>query len=172
MGREIRRVPPDWEHPRWTEDDAPYNSLRSVVGEYRTLFDESYSEAVRRWVAGFQAFLINHPSGVDANGCSYWEGESPPDKNHYRDREWNEEEATHYQVYETVSEGTPVTPHFATKDELVDYLVEHGDFWDQRRGDGGWTLANAKDFVEREYACSLVIKGGEFLSPRDGQFIS
>jgi hypothetical protein len=40
-------------------------------------------------------------------------------------REW-------WQVYETVSEGTPVTPPFATKEELIEYLVEHGDFWDQR----------------------------------------
>lgn len=40
---------------------------------------------------------------------------------------WKPEDATWLQVWETVSEGTPVTPPFATRQELVDYLVQHGD---------------------------------------------
>lgn len=34
-------------------------------------------------------------------------------------------------LYETVSEGTPVTPVFATADELVDHLATVGQDWDQ-----------------------------------------
>lgn len=37
-----------------------------------------------------------------------------------------------YCLYEEVSEGTPVTPVFATEEELVDYLVENGNFWGQK----------------------------------------
>jgi hypothetical protein len=34
-------------------------------------------------------------------------------------------------LYETVSEGTPVTPVFATAAELVEHLVQVGEDWDQ-----------------------------------------
>lgn len=34
-------------------------------------------------------------------------------------------------LYETVSEGTPVTPVFATADELIDHLATVGQDWDQ-----------------------------------------
>lgn len=55
----------------------------------------------------------------------------PPEREYYRS--WKDEDATWFQVWETVSEGTPVTPPFATKEELIDYLVANGDFWDQKR---------------------------------------
>ncbi len=35
-------------------------------------------------------------------------------------------------LYETVSEGTPVTPVFATAAELVEHLVQVGEDWDQQ----------------------------------------
>jgi hypothetical protein len=65
------------------------------------------------------------------------------------------QEMTWYQVYETVSEGTPVTPPFETQSELVEYLVANGDFWDQRcRKEGSsimecapWSRKQAEAFV-------------------------
>jgi len=50
----------------------------------------------------------------------------------------------------------------------VDYLATHGDFWDQKRGDGAWDRANAKKFVDDGYAPSLVIVGSQIIAPRDG----
>ncbi len=47
-----------------------------------------------------------------------WEREDPP-------------EGEGWQVWETVSEGSPITPVFATGEELVDYLVNVGA-WNQR----------------------------------------
>jgi hypothetical protein len=38
-----------------------------------------------------------------------------------------------WQVWETVSEGSPVSPAFATGEELVEYLVEGGDAWTRSR---------------------------------------
>lgn len=35
------------------------------------------------------------------------------------------EERTHYMMFEDTSEGTPISPAFATKEELVNYLVKH-----------------------------------------------
>lgn len=73
-----------------------------------------------------------------------------------------------WQVWETVSEGSPVTPSFATAEELIDYLVQYGDAWDQQRGDGGWKRENAEAFVKRGNAVSLVVAGGKVYTPRDG----
>ena len=39
---------------------------------------------------------------------------------------WSEEEATGWCLYETVSEGTPVTPVFASADELINHLSTVG----------------------------------------------
>lgn len=73
-----------------------------------------------------------------------------------------------WQVWENVSEGSPVTPAFATAEELIDYLVKYGDAWDQHRGDGGWNRENAECFVKRGFAMSILVSGGEVLAPRDG----
>lgn len=72
-----------------------------------------------------------------------------------------------WQVWETVSEGSPVTPAFATRDELIDYLVINGDHWDQKRGDGGWSRKNAESFVAAEWAPSLIAVGGQTYTARD-----
>jgi hypothetical protein len=163
MGREIRRVPPNWEHPKDERD-----------GGYIPMYDEDFDTALAEWVTGYELWKKReHPdyNQDDYERYQYWEMESkPPDPESYRPK--FETEPTWYQVYETVSEGTPVTPPFATKEELVNYLVEHGDFWDQRRRHGGWSRDNAERFVNIGWAPSLVTvvsrDGVEIKSPRDG----
>jgi hypothetical protein len=73
-----------------------------------------------------------------------------------------------------VSEGTPVSPPFATKEELADYLAERGDFWDQKRcltpewvtlwggtpGISGWGKEAAYRFVNAGWAPSMIATGG------------
>jgi hypothetical protein len=66
MGREIRKVPKNWEHPK------------DEQGKYKPMVDE---------------------------------------------QEWTEEEAVCFQIYETVSEGTPVSPVFDTLADMEDWLV-------------------------------------------------
>lgn len=39
---------------------------------------------------------------------------------------WSESERTHYQMYEVVTEGTPISPVMATPEELACWLVENG----------------------------------------------
>jgi len=52
-----------------------------------------------------------------------------------------------WQVWETVSEGSPVTPVFPTAEALADHLALYGDHWDQKRGTPGWGHEVAAAFV-------------------------
>jgi hypothetical protein len=174
MGREIRRVPANWEHPKYTKENARYSDR---IDTYIPMYDEDFETAARKWLDeclawenGTHPTLTEHPQyKTDYPYFWMWDG-NPPDKESYRPK--FETEPTWYQVYETVSEGTPVTPPFATKQELIDYLVENGDFWDQRRNEGGWDRKSAEQFVEREWAPSLMVysnpQGNIVHSPRDG----
>ena len=80
MGREVRRVPPTWEHPHDGEKYIPLN------GEYD---DAEYPDAP----------------------CM---------------PTWAKDEATHYMMYETCTEGTPISPAFATPEELAHWLADAG----------------------------------------------
>lgn len=163
MGREIRRVPPHWEHPK--RDD----------GSYQPMFDHSAQDRFLQWLEDFERFKAEEMKeaceeyGYDARDayaafCDYDGG--PPDHIYCRPN-WSKSEATWFQVYETVSEGTPVTPAFETQAELVDYLVENGDFWDQkRRADPNrfigincapWPRDRAEKFVGSGFAVSFVV---------------
>lgn len=71
-----------------------------------------------------------------------------------------------WQVWETVSEGSPVTPVFATAEELMAYLVEGGDAWDRKHGEPGWKQENAEAFVRAGWAPSLVLAEGRLIEPR------
>src|SRR5574343_1104935 len=161
MGREIRRVPPNWEHPKITKYDY-YKQCE--VESYQPMYEDDFDSVFQEWIKNYNLWKEGkHPDQIDHPDrltMSYWEWEStPPDPNYYWPQ-WKEE-PTWYQVYETVSEGTPVTPPFATKEELINYLVEHGDFWDQHRGQGGWSRENAEHFVKNEWAPSMLLQSTE-----------
>lgn len=145
------------------------------------MFDEPYAEAIQEWVDGYLLWKEGkHPDQekYDKDGeydYKDWAGEAPESK-YYRPA-WRKEEMTWWQVYETVSEGTPVTPPFATRQELIDYLVENGDFWDQdrrKRGDtwlmpcDPWKREVAERFVnEVGWAPTLISSGGIVKAGKD-----
>lgn len=60
--------------------------------------------------------------------------------------EMPEEDATHYQIYEDVTEGTPVSPVFETLEEMKEWLLEEGHS----------EKATAK-FIEYGWAPSFVV---------------
>lgn len=61
------------------------------------------------------------------------------------------------ETYETVSEGTPITPPFETKEELVEWMSNNKDFWGYQ-----WTKEQAENFViNTGWAMSGIIKNGE-----------
>jgi len=151
MGREIRKVPANWQHPK----TAKWNPrLQKEEEQYEPLYDDRESA------------LKEFAEAIDYHGGG-------PTSHTYVDFE--EQEPTWWQVYETVSEGTPVTPPFATREELVEYLVENGDFWDQHRAKGSiggfrmpcgpWSRNAAESFVMGAgWAPSLVVDGGKVMS--------
>jgi len=115
MGREIRRVPPGWEHPK---PDGVYTPLR----------DEGYETVAAEWTRDNELWQKGeHPdqAGRDDRPARFkdWYG-SFPNRSCYRP-EWTEE-PTHYQIYETVSEGTPASPVFADLDEMEMWLLQEG----------------------------------------------
>lgn len=105
MGREIRRVPAYWEHPRDT--DGKYIPLR-----------DNYDEALAEFEHDIQA------RGLRGAIEDWGGGPREDDYTHYGCQPCN-----WYQLYETVSEGTPLSPPFEKPEELIEYLVKHGDFW-------------------------------------------
>ncbi len=178
MGREIRRVPANWQHPMQECKHSPWRggcdeAKRNGGKCYRPLYDQDYETAAKEWLDGCIAWANKTHEDYNDDFPYYWDyAGAPPDGECYRPKV-NDADRTWVQVYETVSAGAPVTPPFATKGELIDYLATYGDFWDQIRGDGAWDRENAEKFVGDEYAPSLVavVKNGAVTipMPRDGQ---
>ena len=157
MGREIRMVPPNWQHPK---DER---------GHDKPMHDQNFADAATEWKREFAEWESGkRPDYCDGDSklLEFWEWHGqPPDRDYYRP--WKDEEATWFQVWQTVSEGSPVTPPFATKQELVEYLVTHGDYWDQKRGDGGWKRESAEAFVGVGWAPSMMAIDGVVVESRD-----
>lgn len=162
MGREIRMVPPNWQHPKYTQESAGWE-FRSRIDSYMPMFDRTFAEACREWKKEFAKWEAGErPDYCDDEDSKleYWEwsGE-PPDRKYYR--AYEDSEATWFQVYETVSEGTPVTPPFATREELVEYLIANGDFWDQQRwAEGNRLMQPTKPGYSRDVATRFVMGSG------------
>lgn len=120
------------------------------------------SREIRRTPVGWWPPLFNAPYGQnqpypqhdmsieEARAAGH--GINDPDAYHPA---WTDEERDGYQLYETVSEGTPLTPSFATKAELVNYLVTVGP-----RNDGTLTRPQAEGIVNDEWAPSGSITPG------------
>jgi hypothetical protein len=97
MAYELRRVPPGWSHPK------------DALGRYVPLYGEPFDRALRRWE---QAPVTSRPVKCDLEAPV--RGTFVP---------FGEAEATHYQVYEDTTEGTPLSPIFATKDGVIAWLL-------------------------------------------------
>ncbi len=151
-------VPPNWQHP--TNDR----------GHLQPMHNERFEDRFARWLADFDRIRGGNLTDLERecypmHPLAEWlcdEGQ-PHDPAYYRP--WRDEEATWFQVWETVTEGTPVTPAFATREELVDHLVEHGDrpnaLAHQR---SGYSREVAEAFVKAGWAPSMVMLGNKTAS--------
>jgi hypothetical protein len=135
MGFEIRRVPPNWEHPK-----EQYFDLKSQVMKerYVPLVDRDIQEVLNEWLNE------EFEEKITENSLCSISGTNLPDRRFYRER-WTEEPIW-YQVYENTSEGTPVTPPFASEDEVVYYLVNYGTFSNPYKK---WNKEVAEQFVKK-----------------------
>lgn len=139
------------------------------------MYKQRYEDRLDEWLSDFDRVRAGHLTKFEREcytsrpAIGEWLSDNPPpDRAYYRP--WKDKEATWFQVWETVSEGTPITPPFATKEELIDYLVEQGDFWQQKRwADGnrfmqpekpGYSREAATAFVDFGWAPSMVVSAG------------
>jgi len=102
MGRKVRKVPAKWEHPK--NDNGKYEPLHEGYTKAKKEFEKVFREE------GLQKAV---------------EWMHVPDENDYMP-EWRGEEKTHYMMYEDTSEGTPISPAFATPEELAKWLADNG----------------------------------------------
>ena len=112
MGREVRKVPKDWEHPKEVTFDWRVGNL---VEKYRPL-SNNYS-------IDFADFEKDVREMGLKEAVEYWGG--GPSEDDYMP-EWADDEATHFMMYEDTSEGTPISPAFATIEELARWLADNG----------------------------------------------
>lgn len=126
MGRELRKVQANWRHP--VDGDGSFIPLhgRSFQADLA-----DWEESFRQWNLGFVLDMgasCPHenkwklkPTDVT---CSFdeWNGEKPSKKDYMPD--WPASERTHLQMYETVTEGTPISPVVRTAEELARVLAD------------------------------------------------
>lgn len=131
MGREVRRVPKDWEHPR------------EAQGHYKPLYGGSWAKDAAEWDRDNAAWERGErPDYWADDGTSetryfdQWHGQRPYSGDYMPD--WPHEQRTHYQAYEITSEGTPISPVMETPEELARWLEARKpgsyDFWIQECG--------------------------------------
>jgi hypothetical protein len=124
-------VPKDWQHP--TKDNGDYKPLHDSSFEKRLA---DWEEGQAQWEKGFREdWAINgkdkqqgkswKKKEADETGTwEDWDGEKPEKENYMP--VFKEGTATHLMMYETCTEGTPISPAFATPEELAHWLADNG----------------------------------------------
>lgn len=165
MGREVRMVPANWQHP---QEKSDYTGELCFV----PLFDGDYESAASDWDEGWEKWQ----QGLCENYSSdeKWTAIEPeyqqmrytgyagsrPSPDDYMPQ-WPAEMRTHLMMYETTTEGTPISPAFETPEDLARWLADNeaSAFARQPASYEHW-LAVAKG----GWAPSMVISGGHMKS--------
>ena len=122
MGRELRKVPANWEHPK------------NENGVYMPMYEEFYNDALNEWLEdhkqwedGTHPDIIRNPKLKDDYPIYAMWGGNPPDVDYYHTKKYSPEELTHIQLYESTSEGTPLSPLFKADEfeKLCEWAAEH-----------------------------------------------
>lgn len=132
MGREVRRVPADWTHPRYPDDH--YETHRR--GRFIPMHEHGFAEAEAEWNEGFAKWREGFVSSYGDDGP--WRLRRPEDGQRFTEchgsrpspddymPDWPDDERTHLMMYEDTSEGTPISPAFETPEELARWLADNG----------------------------------------------
>ena len=143
-GRELRRVPLDYKHPTIGEQaerfgGSTWNPLRGdISAEPHAMFLRTYDDAIREWWKDREAWQRGERPGyfdaeAEAKGYTYEEyNGAPPDPAYYLRHPLPAESAEcpyGIQLWQTVSEGTPISPVFEDSDagrhEMAKHMAEH-----------------------------------------------
>lgn len=158
MGREVRMVPPSWQHPK----NADGKFIPQIEGSYHKALAE-YREEQAHWAMGEELDWSSDsrawtPKGEGALQCKNfvaWAGIAPRRREYMK--EFKPGIATHFMMYENTSEGTPISPAFPTAESLAHWLADTGAsaFGDMTASYEGW-LSN----INRGSAISMVMSNG------------
>lgn len=97
MSREVRKVPANWKHPK------DKNGHYIPMYEHLPYNEEDIAEGLR------DGWLDDDPPNY---GCDVMP-------------QWPESERTHYQMYESITEGTPISPVMETPEALARWLADN-----------------------------------------------
>lgn len=158
MGREVRRVPADWRHPR--NEQGNYIPLYEGA-DYAPRLAEWLEEAAQ-WSIGMTKDYATggyRPKTTETGTYTEWAGGCPDAKDYAP--AWSPEEADHLMMYEDTSEGTPISPAFKTPEELARWLADNGA---SAFGDMTATYEQWLSTCRRGSAISMVMGGGRMMS--------
>lgn len=161
MGREVRIVPANWEHPK------EFVKMRGTE-EYKPLHGRSFEEDAAHWDKARQEWESGiYPSYADDDDklmpYDKWAGQRPYSGDYMPN--WPDAERTHYMMYENTTEGTPISPAFQTPEELARWLADNNAsaFAGETASYDAW-LRVAKG----GYAPSAIIRNGHMTSGVEG----
>lgn len=130
MPRRARRVPPDWKHPT----DVGGTSIPLYDGTRYQARVEAWQQHAARWLKGFDwngDSQTWEPISDELRGLTFIEAQGPPPDPVEYTPQWSAAEATHWQYYEEVSKGTPLSPVFNSPEALARWIADHipGSTW-------------------------------------------
>lgn len=182
MGREVRRVPAHWEHPKYPSDPRRLGGMvpTNRAGGYRPMYAYDFDECVEEWKRELQAWMDNYDNWEAGKPGTYhteediekyvyfdtYAGPPPPPPNPYEYMGNQDLENGWYALYETVSEGTPLSPSFETAEELVDWLATNKDYWGHTR-----SRENAEGMVRHGWAPSMIFSFDTIYTPETMNFV-
>lgn len=161
MSREVRKVPADWKHPM--KDKYDYRT-GEYIQVYQPMHDRSFKVDMEDWYEGWKAWERGErPEYCDEESAQlpYWEySGGPPDPAYYFP-DWPDEIRTHYQMYQTTGEGTPISPVMDTPESLARWLADNN-----ASAFGGMTATYEQwlHTCQGAWAPSMVIADGEMQS--------
>jgi hypothetical protein len=124
MGREVRMIPAGWEHPK---ERNQYHGMfyKPLLPDFAARHAE-WVEDKAKWAEGFVRDYANGGWKPKDNKYSFEEliGAEPNPAHYMPDFEPGT--ATMFVMYEDTSEGTPISPAFATPEELARWLADNG----------------------------------------------
>lgn len=136
MGREVRKVPPGWRHPK---------SDGRCGGEYKPLHYGAggrFEKRAEEWLTECAKWQTGERPDYAGNDAPkyFWDwGGMPPSVEDYMLVGAPDSDCTHFALYEDTTEGTPLSPAFATLEEVAEYAAAHcSTFADFMATKEGW----------------------------------
>lgn len=132
MGREVRRVRFGYEHPR--DEDGSFIPMNDgwPYGYPLSAWQADWREQDELWRAGDHPDQIDDADGAAAKCATFadWDGDTVMRTEAHMPELTPEERAVAgWCYYENTTEGTPLSPVFATASELAEWMIREADGW-------------------------------------------